>query len=134
MRRMRLIAVIAASAALFAAPALAHEEDGDCDCHHQQPVVLNGYLNTGDFDGGVGYGTAGDGYASGYSFSYGGASASAFAGASAAAFARASASVNVSISTHFGGGFHGGMGGHGGYGGMHGGMGSMHGGSWGGHH
>jgi hypothetical protein len=129
---MRLIAVLAAFAALFAAPAFAHEENDadDCGCHHNHhALVLNGYLNTGDFDGGVGYGMAGDGYASGYSFSYGGASASAFAGA----FAHASASAHVSISTHFGGGFHGGVGhtGTGGYGGMHGGMG---GGGWGGGH
>ena len=135
MRRMRLIACLAASVAFFAVPALAHEDDNadDCGCHHHQGLVLNGTLNTADFDGGVGYGVAGDGYASGYSFSYGGASA--FAGSSAAAFALASASAHVSISTHFGG-FHGGIGhgggmGHGGFGG-HGGHGGM--GGWGGGH
>jgi hypothetical protein len=142
MRRTRLIACLAMSAAFFAAPAFAHEgDDADCGCrhHHDESIVLNGRLNTGDFDGGVGYGTAGDGYASGYSFSYGSASSSAFAGgfASAAAYARASASVSISISTHFGGGFHGGVGhggGHGGYG-VHGGTGGHSGmGGWGGGH
>ncbi len=70
-----------------------------------KPIVLNGTLRTGDFDGGVGYGMAGDGYASGYSFSYGGASRSAFAGGSAfaSAGASASASAHVSISTFIGG-------------------------------
>ena len=82
--------------------ALAHERG--------QPLVLNGLLNTADFDGGVGdrfgAGTYTGSY--GYAISYGGASAGAFAAARAAAFAHASAFARSS--------FHGGM-----HGSMHGG-------------
>ncbi len=117
MRRTRF--VVLALLALCGA-ASAHER---CDC--DRPLVLNGRLNTSDFDGGVGdrFGDGGTAYGGGYVIAYGGAGA--FAGGAASASASARASASVSVSTHFGGSFHGG--GHG----MHGG--GMHGG-FGGHH
>lgn len=120
MRRTRLaIAVFA----LIATSASAHER---CGCEHR--LVLNGRLNTYDFDGGVGdrFGDGGMSYGGTYVM----AGASGFAGSNASASAAAHASASVSISTSFFSSFHGGGGGmHGG--GMHGG--GMHGG-YGGHH
>ncbi len=110
MRRMRFVVVAIVA---LAGTASAHER---CDC--DRPLVLNGKLNTSDFDGGVGdrFGDAGTAYGGGYVIAYGGAGAFAGGSASASAAARAS----VSISTRFGGSFHGGGHGmHGGYGGHH---------------
>jgi hypothetical protein len=112
-RRTRL--VVATAAILFAAsPSLAHER---CGCRGE---VLNGRLNTADFDGGVGDRT-GDGGAyggGGYVIAYGDASSAsgAFAAARASAFASASSHAFA-----HGGGHGGGMHGHGGgsYGGHH---------------
>ena len=125
MRRMRLIA---AAAALLAAgvSASAHER---CGCEHG--LVLNGKLNTYDFDGGVGdrFGDGGAAYGGGYAIAYGGGGAFAggYVGASASASASASAFASVSISTRIGS-FHDGSGMHGGShgGGMHGGYGGHH--------
>ncbi|HUO88022.1 MAG TPA: hypothetical protein VMU08_02515 [Rhizomicrobium sp.] len=82
--------------------ALAHERG--------QPLVLNGQLNTADFDGGVGDRFGAGVYAGpyGYAISYGGASAGAFAAARAAAFAHASAFARASSGGMHGGGAHGG--------------------------
>ena len=106
MRRTRLVALVAAFAAL-AGSAFAQE---DCGCTHNR-VVLNGHLNTYDFDGGVGD-RFGDGGASGggATIVYGGASAGGYAsaGAHASAFASASASTHVFSFTSFHGGMHGG--------------------------
>lgn len=104
---------------------------------HHEPLVLNGRINTGDFDGGVGCicGCGGDYYGGAYVMVGGSAGAAAGASAGASASASASAAAGVSIntfigsSTHFGGG-HGSYGGHGG---SHGGYGG-HGGGMGGHH
>ena len=124
MRRMRAIAAGAACLVALSLPAFGHER---CGCGGGE--VLNGRLNTADFDGGVGdrYGDGGVAYGGGYAITYGGAPSGAFAGASASASARASAYARASVTTHFVS-FHGG--GHGG--GMHGG--GMHGGYGGGHH
>lgn len=101
--RARRSAILAGCIVVFMVSAAgAHERYRDCDCR----VVLNGCLNTADFDGGVGYGAAAEGGGGGV-FVVGGSSA--FASASAFAFARAHASVS------FGRGMHGGM--HGGGGG-----------------
>src|SRR5258707_15796941 len=98
MRRMRLLA--AGAAYLFATmlSAAAHE---NCGCRER--LVLNGRLNTADFDGGVGdrFGDGGAGYGGGYAFSYGGASAGAFAGGSAFAAAPPPASARGPVSAHF---------------------------------
>jgi len=113
MRRMRTIAAGAACLFVLNLPALAHER---CGCREGGGEVLNGRLNTADFDGGVG-----DRFGSGSSggvIVYSGASSGAFSGASASATAHASASARASVSTHFGGRGHGG--------GMHGGSGGHH--------
>jgi hypothetical protein len=101
MRRMRLFAALAACISLTAVSASAHEP---CGCRER--LVLNGQLNTADFDGGVGdrFGGGGAIYGGTTVMVYGNASAggSAFAAAHASAYARAS------VSTHIGGGAHGG--------------------------
>jgi hypothetical protein len=94
--------------------ASASVEAHDCGC---SGIVLNGRLNTADFDGGVG-GSGYEGGSGGGGYAIGFASGRSFASASAFAFARASA---FSASFSHGTGMHGG--------GMHGG--GMHGG-WGG--
>jgi hypothetical protein len=117
MRRMRHAARAAAVFAAMTAPGLACERYG---CPDQGHEVLNGRLNTADFDGGVGdrFGDAGYVYGGGYVIAYGGAGAGGSAGASASASAAAQASAHVFISTrfitttHIGGGAHGGWGGH----------------------
>jgi len=70
-------------------------------------IVLNGRINTADFDGGVGDRFGDGGYAGsyGYAISYGGAFASTHAAVSAHAFARASAFARSSFR---GSGVHGG--------------------------
>jgi len=93
----------------------ASADERDCHCSE---IVLNGNLNTADFDGGVGgvvdYGGGGGG------------GGDAESDASAHAFARAyafSAAFSRGVGSHGGGGHHGGGGGghHGGCGGGHGG-------------
>ena len=129
MRRMRCAATIAVL--LISTATSAHER---CRCHEDGGEVLNGRLNTGDFDGGVGdrfggsgaygYGgvyvaTAGGAGAFGSAGGSSGASASASASASAAASAHVSISTTIFNSTHVGGGMHGGGMHAGGYGGGH---------------
>ncbi|HEY0107242.1 MAG TPA: hypothetical protein VGB91_14265 [Rhizomicrobium sp.] len=120
MRRMRHAALVAALFVSMATPSLAHER---CDCRE----VLNGRLNTADFDGGVGdrFGDGGIATGGGYVIAYGSASAFGASGAAASASASAHAFAHASISTRIISSFHGG--------GMHGG-GGTHGGSYGGGH
>ena len=107
MRAYRLLPV-AASLAAFMSGAAASAGTRDCGCCG---VVLNGCLNTADFDGGVGYG-ADDGGSGGGGY----ATSHAYASASAVVFARAHAQ-GVAFSqrgrTHggHGGGMRGGWGG-----------------------
>jgi len=124
-----------------------YDDRGEYDSggyEHRPPpnlLVLNGRINTGDFDGGVGCVCDCGGMYGGGVYVIGGAGTGAGAGAgsgssssaSASASAHANASAGVSINTSFfnsttiiGGGFHGGMG-HGGVG-SHGGMGGHMGG------
>lgn len=96
------------AALMFGAGASAEERD----CHCSQ-IVLNGSLNTADFDGGVG-GVVDDG-----AYGSGGGYASADASTQADAFARArafSAAFSRGRGSHGNGGHHGGCGGgHGGH-------------------
>jgi hypothetical protein len=81
----------------LASASVAHERENR--------IVLNGQLNTADFDGGVGdrFGDSGGAY--GYAVSYG--SAAAFSGSAAFASAHAAAFAHASAFSH--GAFHGGM-------------------------
>ena len=110
MRRTRLVI----AAAIFAASTssvFAHER---CGC--REGLVLNGRLNTADFDGGVGDRFGSDAGGGGYAIAYGGASAGgasgAFASARASAFASASSHAFSNSGgqggTHAGGGYGGG--------------------------
>jgi len=92
----------------FALGAVVQTQAHECRCNG---IVLNGSLNTADFDGGVGYGT---GYASmeviGYTMTMPSVSAFAFAHAHAFAFAGSHAFAFAhGMSGH--GGMHGGFGG-----------------------
>lgn len=101
--RMILMALALAAGATAA-------EAGDMRERHE-PLVLNGTLHTGDFDGGVGYGDGGTVIVQGWAYGGGGGGAFArtqgvIAGAraSAFAFARASASAHAGGFSHGGGG------------------------------
>src|ERR1700761_9637455 len=101
MRRTRALIVLAA-VGLSALGAHAHES---CGCRGS--LVLNGRLNTADFDGGVGdrFGDGGASGGGGYAYAAGDGAAAGFARGSAVAFASAHASAfsHSSISAHFGG-------------------------------
>lgn len=101
MRTIRALS-LAFAGLLFAAatPAAAC----DCNCCRE---VLNGRLNTSDFDGGVGYGSSYGVIDAGG----GGAFAAAHASAFAFARARASASAHSGFHGRSGGGVNGGWGG-----------------------
>jgi hypothetical protein len=94
--------LIAGCIATLMLGASASAEERDCHCSE---IVLNGSLNTADFDGGVGgvvdYGGGGGGGGEAESEAHAFAHASAFA----AAFSRG-------VGSHGGGGHHGGGGGH----------------------
>ncbi len=111
MRRMRAIAAGAACLVALSLSATAHER---CGCRAGGGEVLNGRLNTSDFDGGVGdrFGDGGAVYGGSYAMASGGGSAGAFASSSAFASAHASAYAHASFSSHSSHGGHGG--GHGG--------------------
>lgn len=100
--------VVAASIIALVLSAVAHAEAHGCGC---DGIVLNGKLNTADFDGGVGYGAGYGGVeVVGYTMTVPSASAFAFAHARAFAFARAHAfAFSHGMSGH--GGMHGGFGG-----------------------
>jgi hypothetical protein len=104
--------LIAGSIATLMLGSVASAEERDCHCSE---IVLNGSLNTADFNGGVG-GVVDDG-----AYGGGGGYASADASAHASAFAQARA-FSAAFSRGRGGhGSHGGGGHHGGCGGGHGG-------------
>lgn len=98
MRCPRSLLLGGATAALMLV-GLAQSQAHDCHCYG---LVLNGRLNTADFDGGVGYDAAfTDAGGGGYTMSVPTTSAFAFASAHAQAFAFARSGAHGG---HFGGG------------------------------